>query len=117
VNLKKKPELKRGLALSAVVASILADYDGNQRGGDDDAATPASSGNPQTSLSVTQLGFDASYWHTRHVRLSLEYSAYLTAGAEADGGLTRVPGNTVGDGADPGSSAVHELGSRFQVVF
>ncbi len=114
LNLKKKPELKRGLAVSAVVAAIVADYDGNARGGEDDAATPGSAGEPRTSLDVVQIGGNVSYWHTRHVRLGLEYSAYVTGGA--DDGLTFVPGN-LGDTADPADSLVSEMSTRIQIVF
>jgi len=116
INFKKKPDLKKGLALTAFFSTIAADYDANQRGGEDDANTPGSDGNPQTSLDVLQLGFDASYWHTRHVRLALDYSAFLTPGAETDGGLTRVPGN-FGDAGSASSRAVHELNSRLQLWF
>lgn len=114
MNLKKKPDLKKGLALTALVSAIVADYDGNSRGGEDDPTTAGSEGNPQTSLDVVQLGLDASYWHTRHVRLALDYAAYLTQGA--DDGLTRVPGN-LGDAGDPAANVVHELTSRVQVWF
>jgi len=114
MNLKKKSELKRGLALSAVVAAIVADYDGNEREGEDDATTPGSEGDPRTSLDVLQIAGNVSYWHTRHVRLGIDLASYLTRGA--DDGLPHVPGN-LGDGADPDASAVYEIGSRIQVVF
>lgn len=114
VNLKKKPELKRGLAVSALVAAIVADYDGNARGGEDDALTPGSEGDPRSSLDVLQIAGNVSYWHTRHVRLGLEYSAYLTGGT--DDGLPHVPGN-LGDTADPTDGLVSEISSRIQVVF
>jgi hypothetical protein len=116
INLKKKPDLRKGLALTAYGSAIVADYDANQRGGADDPTTPASDGNPQSSLDVIQLGFDASYWHTRHVRLAIDYSAYLTKGAGSDGGLTRVPGN-LNDGADADASSIHEITSRVQLWF
>lgn len=113
VNLRKKPQLKRGLAVTALASAILADYDGNAREGADDPNTPGASGGPATSIQVVQLAGNVSYWHTRHVRLGVELSHYLTDG---DDGLTRVPANLVAD-ADVTASSVTEITSRVQIVF
>lgn len=113
VNLKKKPELDRGLAVTALVSAISVDYDGNAREGEDDARTPGAEGGLPSSIDVVQLAGNVSYWHTRHVRLGIELSHYLSGGAD---NLARVPGN-LGDEADPDARSVTEVGSRIQIVF
>ena len=69
--------------------------------------------NPTNTGYQFQLTGNVSYWHTRHVRLGLELSHYITGGAD---NLARVPGN-LGDEADPDAGSVTEVGSRIQIVF
>ncbi len=116
LNLKKKAELKRGLELSALFSAIVASYDGNSRGGADDAETPGSLGNPATSINVYQAAASVSYWHTRGVRIAFNYSAYLTPGSGSDDNLSRVPGNLSAT-PDNGANLLHEFGSRLQLAY
>jgi hypothetical protein len=112
-NLRKKPALERGLAVTAVVSAIAADYEGSAREGTDDARTPGARGCPPSSIDVVQIAGNLSYWHTRHVRLGVEVATYLAGG---DDGLTRVPGN-LGSAPDPDANAVTEITSRIQIAF
>jgi hypothetical protein len=114
--LGKKVELERGLELTALFSAVLASYDGNARGGTDDARTPGSAESPTTALDVFQFAGAASYWHTRSVRLSLNYALYHLPGSSEADGLARVPGNLV-RAADPSARALHELGTRVQLFF
>lgn len=116
LNLKKKAELKRGLEVSALFSTVLAGYDGNERGGEDDERTPGSTGNPATDIDVFQFGGAISYWHTRAVRLSFNYSLYFTPGSGSSENLATVPGNIFED-RDPNAHVLHELGTRAQLAF
>lgn len=116
LNLRKKAEYKRGLEITALFSAILAAYDGNSRGGVDDTATPGSTGNPATDIDIFQFGLAASYWHTRHVRLSLNYNLYFTPGSGGTENLAVVPGNVV-DPRDTDASLLHELGTRIQLAY
>jgi len=122
LNLKKKPELKRGLEVTALFSAIIAGYDGNSRGGEDDAVTPGSAGNPATDIDIFQFGGALSYWHTRSIRLSFNYAAYLTPGSGTDENLARVPGNRVDilnapNPIDPDAHLLHEFGTRVQLLY
>jgi len=115
LNLRKKPKFDRGLELTALVSAILADYDGGSRGGTYDDNTPGSVAKPTTAIDLMQFGLAASYWHTKNVRLSLNYSLYFAPGSGTDN-LAVVPGNIVKD-ADPDAHLLHELGTRLQLQF
>lgn len=117
VDLEKEPEKPRsGLEVAALLAGINATYDGASRenGGVYDAKTPGAEGGPGTDLKVMQIGLAANYWHTKNVRLSVNYNAYLTPGSGSDENLLRVPGNTL-KRAD--AHALHELGARVGLSF
>ncbi len=116
LNLRKKVEYKRGLEISALFSAILGSYDGNSRGGVDDERTPGSAGNPATDIDIFQFGAAASYWHTRAVRITVNYSAYFTPASGTEENLAVVPGNTVAD-ADPDAHLLHELGTRLQLRY
>jgi hypothetical protein len=115
LNLKKKAKFDRGLEITALVSAILADYDGAARGGEYDAKTPGSTDKPTTAIDVIQMSLAASYWHTKNVRLSLNYGLYFAPGAGTDN-LAVVPGNIVKE-ADPEATMLHELGTRIQLAF
>ncbi len=115
LNLKKKPKYDRGLEITALVSAILADYDGASRGGEYDAKTPGSADKPTTAIDLIQMSLAASYWHTKNVRLSLNYGLYFAPGAGTDN-LAVVPGNIVKE-ADPEATMLHELGTRIQLAF
>jgi hypothetical protein len=116
LNLRKKDTIKRGIELTGLVAGILGSYDGNSRGGLDDAKTPGSLGNKARDFKIWQFGGAASYWHSKWVRMSFNYAAYLTPSSGTDKNLAVVPGN-VTKGGDPGAHVMHEIGTRLQLWF
>lgn len=116
LNLKKKVEIQRGLQLTGLVSGITGAYDGNARGGSDDAATPGSAGNPASDFSVYQFSLGASYWHSKWVRMMGQYALYYTPGSGSDDNLAVVPGNVI-EGADADSHLLHEIGARLQLWF
>ncbi len=116
LNLRKKEPIKRGLELTGLVAGIFGSYDGNARGGTDDDRTPGSAGNPATHFKIWQFGGAASYWHSKWVRMSLNYAAYLAPGSGTTQNLAVVPGN-VTKGGNPSAHTLHELGIRLQLWF
>lgn len=116
LNLKKKADFKRGLEFDALFSAIVASYDGNARGGEDDEKTPGSDGNPASDINIYQFGGALSYWHTRSVRLSFNYTAYFTPGSGSEDNLAKIPGNT-GAEPDPDAHVLHEFGTRVQLVY
>ncbi len=116
LNLKRKADLKRGLEVTAIFSGILAKYDGNDRGGDDDEKTPGSEGNPGSHIEAYQFGGALSYWHTRSVRLSFNYVAYFTPNSGSTDNLAAVPGNLYGD-KSPEVHFLHEIGTRVQLAY
>ncbi|WP_437588752.1 porin [Sorangium sp. So ce1000] len=117
VDLSKELEKpKSGLEVAALLAGINATYDGASRKGEYDAKTPGAEGGPDTDLRVMQIGLAANYWHTKNVRLGVNYSAYLTPGSGTSKNLLRVPGNTLAT-ANPDAHALHELGARLSLSF
>lgn len=120
VNLRKKPKMPRGLELSVEVAGIQAGYEAAAREGQLDPGTPGATDSP-ADIDILQYGFGASYWHTKRVRLYVNYVIYHTPGSgSAAGGATDnlagVPGN-LGDNASPDEHLMHELGTRVAVNF
>jgi hypothetical protein len=116
LNLKRKAELKRGLEVTALFSAILASYDGNSRGGEDDALTPGSADAPVTDINIFQFGGNLSYWHTRNVRMTFNYGLYLTPDSGTGENLAKVPGN-LGPNADEGAELLHEFGTRLQLFY
>ncbi|WP_437956956.1 porin [Sorangium sp. So ce119] len=108
---------KSGLEVAALLSGISATYDGASREGDYDETTPGAERGPGTDLDVLQIGLAANYWHTRNVRLSVNYNAYLTPGSGSNENLLRVPGNSLGAASRSDAHALHELGARLAVSF
>ncbi|XYH96758.1 porin [Sorangium sp. So ce1128] len=123
VDLSKALEKpKAGLEVAALLAGISATYDGASRSPSYyDEKTPgapatADAAAPATDLDVMQIGLAANYWHTKNVRLGVNYNAYLTPGSGSSENLLRVPGNTLKE-PDPDAHALHELSARLSVSF
>ncbi|WP_234023065.1 porin [Sorangium cellulosum] len=115
VDLAKPVEKpKSGLEVAALLAGINATYDGASREGAYDENTPGAAEGPGTDLNVMQLGLSANYWHTKNVRLSVNYNAYLTPGSGSNDNLLRVPGNAVKRAE---AHTLHELGARVGLSF
>lgn len=116
LNLRKKPEILRGLEVDGLVGAIIANYDANDRGGVDDANTPGSATGPSGDLNVWQFGLSASYWHSRWVRMMATGTVYYTPDSGTGENLAVVPGNTVAE-ADPSAHILGEVGARVQLWF
>lgn len=118
VDLKKppKPE-KKGLELLAIVAGINARYSGAIREGEADEKTPGSTGNPAQRIVIREYGVGATYWHTKHLRFSLNYIAYQTPGSGSSDNLASVPANVLPEKPDTGTHVLHEISTRIGVMF
>jgi hypothetical protein len=103
-----------GLEIMTIVAGVNADYDGASRlGSTADAKTPAG------GIEVYQIGVGATYWHTRHARFTVNYTAYVTPGSGSADNLAVVPDNLrkLDDGKPSRGQVLHELGARLAVTF
>ena len=105
VDLDKEAEKpKRGLELLAIVSAVNAHYAGASRGGVADGKTPAG------DIDIFSYGAGLSYWHTKHLRLSINYIAYHTPGSASEENLAGVPGNQAKVGESKEAHLLHELG-------
>ncbi|MFT3774040.1 MAG: porin [Minicystis sp.] len=116
VDLKAKdtPHIPKGLEIIALAAGINANYKGGSRlGSTDDAKTPSG------DITIYQIGGAVNYWHTRHVRVGIDYFAYLTPGSGTASNTAVVPDNLVkaADGTAGTGHVLHELGGRMAIAF
>lgn len=120
VDLSKDPgKPQKGLEVLAIVGGVHADYNGASRGGSThDEKTPGAPG-VTSRITVMQYGLGATYWYTRNFRASVNYIVYQTPGSGAGGeNLASVPGNSSRDAETKDTAhTIHELGTRFGVVF
>ena len=115
VDLDHEAPNKKGLEVSALVASIVANYNGATREG-----STADPNTPDKNIALYQFGGIAQYWFNHNFRASLEYMAYLVPDSgDPERNQALVPDNLHrGDDGQLGSGTVHhELGSRFAVTF
>ena len=82
-----------------------------------DEQTHGSTGNPAQRIVVREYGVGASYWHTKHLRFSLNYIAYQTPGSGSSDNLAAVPANLLPEKPDTGSHVLHEISTRIGVMF
>src|SRR5262249_7755692 len=83
-----------GLEVIALVSGINGSYRGATRGQPTvDPNTPAG------DITVYQVGVGATYWHTRHARLGVNYMAYLTPRSGTVDNQAVVPDNLTSDPA------------------
>lgn len=110
---KDTPKVPHGLELIAIASGINANYKGATRlGSKEDANTP--SGN----INVYQIGGGVNYWHSRHVRVGVQYMAYLAPGSGTADNRTVVPDNLQTEKGKAGTGHVlHEIGGRMTVAF
>jgi hypothetical protein len=104
---------RRGLEVLAILAGINANYSGATRNG----STPDPN-TPNADITIYQVGVGIQYWHSKHVRLGLNYMFYDTpnsapTGTSGEKNQAVVPDNLQGGGGH----VLHELGARFQVSF
>jgi hypothetical protein len=112
---KPSPPAKSGVEVLAIVAGVNADYQGGSREGALDAKTPGAPGTAH-AIGIYEVGLGATYWYTRHFRVSANYHAYVTPGSASKDDLALVPGN-VGKSASPSAHVLHELGARVGIAF
>jgi hypothetical protein len=109
-----------GIQIALLAAGIHGRYDAAARGGDmRSSSAPASSalaGAEVTGLQIYQMGLALNYWHSRHVRLSIDGNAYYVPGSGGSENLAVVPGN-LGGAADPNAHLFGELGGRAMLRF
>jgi hypothetical protein len=111
---KDSPRMPHGLEILAIVSGINANYKGGSRlGSTDDPRTPSG------AINIYQFGGGVNYWHTRHVRVGINYMAYLTPGSGTASNTAVVPANlqTAADGKPGSGHLLHELGGRLAVAF
>jgi hypothetical protein len=111
---KEAAHMPHGLELIAIAAGVNASYQGGSRlKSTDDAKTPSG------DITVYQLGGGVNYWHTKHVRVGVNYMAYLTPGSSTKSNTAVVPDNLQksADGTPGAGHLLHELGGRLAVAF
>ncbi|WP_231511332.1 porin [Chondromyces apiculatus] len=116
LNLQQDIPTRSGLQLTGVIGGIHANYRGAARGGTADLRTAGAISGPGTDITVMQYGAAATYWYTRHLRLTVNYSAYHTPGSSSPDNLAAVPGNRA-ETPDPNAHLLHELGTRVGLQF
>jgi hypothetical protein len=121
VDLAKDPgKPKKGLEVLAIVGGVSADYNGASRNeSTPDENTPGGPGGVTSRIAVMQYGVGATYWYSKHFRASVNYILYQTPGSGADKeNLASVPGNSSQHQETRDTAhTLHELGTRFGVVF
>jgi hypothetical protein len=121
VDLAKEQEKpKKGLEVLAIVGGVSADYNGATRAETiHDENTPGRPDGVTSRIAVMQYGVGATYWYSRFFRATLNYILYQTPGSGADNNnLASVPGNASRHQETRDTAhTIHELGTRFGVVF
>lgn len=102
---------RRGLEFSVLAAGINATYDGASRGGPVDPSVGS------TTIAVYQIGGAVNYWHSSHLRFSINANAYLAPGSGTSDNAAIVPGNLGTPAHDPDEHKVVEVGARTSVMF
>ena len=115
LNLKKKDEIKRGLEVAGLASGVIGDYVGSSRGGTPDANTPGATTNSASSFKTYQFALEASYWHSRWVRMTFNYAMYFTPSSGTTENSAVVPGNVYPTTPIASAHLLHELGLRLQL--
>ncbi|MFO0760737.1 MAG: porin [Byssovorax sp.] len=110
-----EPLPRSRLEVTFLTGGINARYDASIRGGDPRSASAAPAP-VATGIQIYQGGLALGYWHTRHVRFSLNGNLYYVPGSGTPDNLAVVPGN-LGQAADPSAHLLGELGARTMVQF
>lgn len=101
-------QLRHGVEVMAMAAGVHANYKGGTRLG---------STSPSSNILVVQLGLGVQYWHSAHLRVGLNYVAYVAPGSGSTTNQVVVPGNLLNGSAATasGGHVLHELGLRLSV--
>jgi hypothetical protein len=104
-----------GLEMMVIGAGVNANYEGATRLG----STADPKGGTDGDITVYQLGVGATYWHTRLVRVTVNYMAYITPGSGGKDNTAVVPDNLrkLDDGKPDQAHVLHELGARVAATF
>src|SRR4029079_4758510 len=101
-------------------AGINASYDGASRPSSTGVKSTSDAKTPNGHINIYEFGFGAQYWHTKHVRMAVNYIAYFTPKSGTEDNRAIVPDNlhTLKDGKTPSDGHVlHELGARLTLAF
>lgn len=110
---KEPAKVPHGLELTAIVSGISANYDGASR-----LKSKADANSPSGDIDIYQVGGAVNYWHTRHVRLGIDYMAYLTPGSGSAKNLATVPDNLqTTNGKAATGHVISEIGGRITIGF
>ncbi len=99
---------RRGIEVAILAAGINATYDGASRGGPIDPSVGS------TTIAIYQIGGAFNYWHSSHLRLSINANAYLTPGSGTSDNAAIVPGTLI---TTADEHRVVEIGARTSVMF
>jgi hypothetical protein len=103
-----------GLEMLVLASGINASYKGATRlDSSPDANTPMS------DVTIYQMSVGANYWHTKHARFGVYYSAYITPGSGTTSNQAAVPDNltTTTAGTPNAGHVLHELSARLALAF
>ncbi|HEX7664868.1 MAG TPA: porin, partial [Polyangiaceae bacterium] len=111
VDLDKPPPDRpiHALELLAKFEQIRMDYEGASRGGQSDSKTP------NGQIAVDDVEFGATYWATKHVRVSANWTTYVFSN-KANWPATSLPAK-VDDSAKAQGHTLNELSMRVGVQF
>lgn len=111
VDLDKPPPKRaiQALQLLAKFEQLRVDYTGNSRGGTNDSKTP------DGGVNVDDFVVGATYWATKHVRVSANYGFYVFSDRALWPGTGLV--NKVDDSAKSSGHTLHEVSARVGVQF
>ena len=115
LDLKKKPDEKKGLEVFGIVGGVHATYDGASREGAYDSKTPGASG-VASDIEIREYGLGASYWYTKALKASVNFIAYHVPGSASEDNLATLPGNIAAE-KDPDAHVLYEIGSRLHLAF
>ncbi len=113
------PSAARGARTSGVeVIALVSGINGSYQGATRLLSTPDAN-TPMGDLTVYQLSLGANYWHTKHARFGVYYSAYLTPGSGTSTNEALVAANLVkqANGSAGAGQVMHELSARVAVTF
>lgn len=125
LDLNVKPPLRvpQGLEMIAIASGIHAKYalrDATDESGKVIVST-ADAKTPTGDVTIYQLSLGANYWHSKHARVGVYYSAYVTPGSGSKDNRACVPDNLLKDAATQTKAnqghILHELSGRVALTF
>lgn len=102
---------RRGVEIAVLGAGINATYDGASRAGPADPSVLAK------NIEIYQFGAALNFWHSRHLRLSINGNMYLVPKSGSAANAAIVPGNIGSPPFDRDTHTLWELGARTTFMF